>query len=509
LIDELFCSGDEITEMVWNEEPGIYEQQLSTRVYQTITDKYPNIKISTSMDCTLYHPNDLPYGGTEWDQLIHPPKKKNKKNNNNKGRHRNNINDNNNNDNNNVSQKMNQQYQSKNYYYSTVDISISRWKGMPRVMGDFRKAAREKTRPRPCYSNIPPDNIMEPLQHHNIPVGDIPTIESLLQPILLMTKEDKPILGLSIELIHEICHHATRQYNNANNEKKRFDLHYFRKGGETFGLKHLEDFCTNYASTAQRNVACVDDYQSSRFSHYLAFGCLSPRKIAETAEKQKDDSCNWIISHMTMRDFFLYTCLATGDQFYSRNGIPVNKKAAESITWKSFDDDNTMKVWKFWATGETGLPLVDAAMKELIQTGYCSNRVRQNAASVLTKDLEIDWRAGAEWFQFLLCDHCVGANWGNWLYFSGMGSDPKNRHFRTVSQALKYDRDGTFVKKWCPELGSVDTSNDREVHLRPWDFPEEVKWKFPIVPPETQYTWNDQEQMKQSGTIIPKTYVQA
>ena len=164
-----------------------------------------------------------------------------------------------------------------------------------------------------------------------------------------------------------------------------------------------------------------------------------------------------------------------------------------------------MKSWTCWATGETGLPLVDAAMKELIETGYCSNRVRQNAASVLTKDLEIDWRAGAEWFQFLLCDHCVGANWGNWLYFSGMGSDPKNRHFRTVSQAFKYDRDGTFVKKWCPELSSVDTSNNKEIHLRPWDFPEEVKWKYPIVPPETQYTWNDQEQMKQSGTIIPKT----
>lgn len=72
--------------------------------------------------------------------------------------------------------------------------------------------------------------------------------------------------------------------------------------------------------------------------------------------------------------------------------------------------------------GETKLPLLDAAIRELQATGYCSNRVRQNAASLLTKDLGIDWRAGAEWFNFFLEDHCVGYNFGNWMYFSGVGS---------------------------------------------------------------------------------------
>ena len=86
---------------------------------------------------------------------------------------------------------MNQEYQSNNnYHHNLIDVSTSRWKGMPRVMGDFRKAAREKTRPRPCCPDISQDNTMtmQPLQHHTIPVGDIPTIETLLQPILLMTK---------------------------------------------------------------------------------------------------------------------------------------------------------------------------------------------------------------------------------------------------------------------------------------------------------------------------------
>jgi deoxyribodipyrimidine photo-lyase len=177
---------------------------------------------------------------------------------------------------------------------------------------------------------------------------------------------------------------------------------------------------------------------------------VSPRKIVELAERQnivaKGGECNWLISHTTMRDFFLYTCIATGKDFYSAEGMPVNKKAAESLVWKKWDDE-TLQQWERWATGQTGLPLIDAAMREMIQTGYCSNRVRQNAASVLTKDLGTDWRAGAEWFQFLLSDHCVGANWGNWLYFSGKGSDPKTRHFRTVSQALKYDANGIYVMK--------------------------------------------------------------
>jgi deoxyribodipyrimidine photo-lyase len=99
--------------------------------------------------------------------------------------------------------------------------------------------------------------------------------------------------------------------------------------------------------------------------------------------------------------------------------------------------------------------------------------VRQNAASLLTKDLGIDWRAGAEWFQFLLEDHCVGANWGNWMYFSGVGGDPKQRHFRTISQALKYDPDGAYVAKWLPKLDGVFNV---EARLRPWEYMNDRLW---------------------------------
>ena len=139
------------------------------------------------------------------------------------------------------------------------------------------------------------------------------------------------------------------------------------------------------------------------------------------------------------------------------------------------------------------MPLIDAAMNELQQTGYCSNRVRQNAASLLTKDLQLDWRAGAEWFQICLADHCVAANTGNWSYFGGTGLDPKHRHFRTVSQAIKYDPDGSYVRKWVPAL--KDETNPQAC-FRPWDFRDD--WPSPIVDVESQITWMDLKAIRET-----------
>ena len=471
------------TEMVWNEAPGLYEMELSERVKAVVKERFPALQIRTSMDCTLYHPDDLPRGSKEWGSLAHP--------------------------------KMKMKLQKKckvvdwtglnkdcrgddriTDHPDCVNVSAERWDGMPPIMGDFRKAARQKTNPRPCLENTVQ---LRDLPAHIEP-GEIPTLASLLEPIMSLSDcpESPNIMGLSTDIVREVCRYSIRIHcsNQASNTP------IYQKGGESCGLSHLKNFCRNHAAVAQRNTACVDNHQSSRVSHYLAFGCLSPRRIVEEA-RQQGDACNWILSHMTMRDFFLYTCLAAKDRFYRQEGIPVNKKGAESIVWKSLDEPETVHAWERWATGSTGLPLVDAAMQELLQTGYCSNRVRQNAASVLTKDLSIDWRAGAEWFQFLLSDHCVGANWGNWLYFSGKGNDPKHRHFRTVSQALKYDQDGVYVKKWLPELRTVaETSDNQELFLRPWDFFEKTQWQQPIVSPDTQYTWNDKERLAQTGTLL-------
>jgi deoxyribodipyrimidine photo-lyase len=158
--------------------------------------------------------------------------------------------------------------------------------------------------------------------------------------------------------------------------------------------------------------------------------------------------------------------------------------------------------------------LIDAGMNELVATGYCSNRVRQNMVSVLAKDMHLDWRIGAEWFQFCLQDHCVAANWGNWQYFAGVGGDPKNRHCRTVSQAMRYDPTGSYVQKWLPHLRELlekwqtqsQEKNKRllvssEICLRPWDFCD--TWKSTlVVDPIAQYTWQDKQRLEEGEALV-------
>ena len=137
-------------------------------------------------------------------------------------------------------------------------------------------------------------------------------------------------------------------------------------------------------------------------------------------------------------------------------------------------------------------------MRELAQTGHCSNRARQNAASLLAKDLALDWRAGAEWLQWLLADHEVSANWGNWAYFAGVGADPKQRHFRTVSQAAKYDRTGAYVRRWLPELAAAGSA---EAALRPFAHGVEG-WPTPLVDPASQLTWQDAQRLDETGRLL-------
>lgn len=95
-------------------------------------------------------------------------------------------------------------------------------------------------------------------------------------------------------------------------------------------------------------------------------------------------------------------------------------------------------------------------MKELKETGWMSNRGRQNVASFLTKDLDIDWRFGAEWFEMMLIDYDCTSNWGNWQYAAGVGTDPRlDRYFNVIKQGYDYDENGDYVKLWLPSLENV------------------------------------------------------
>lgn len=202
-----------------------------------------------------------------------------------------------------------------------------------------------------------------------------------------------------------------------------------------------KDLLQHYKET--RNGLIGSDY-SSKLSPALAHGCISPKSIYHEVkryevERLKNDSTYWLIFELLWRDYFRFVAKKYGARIFHESGIR-NKP----LQWKS-----DREVFEKWRLGETGVRFVDANMKELLLTGYMSNRGRQNVASYLTKDLGINWTFGAAWFESQLIDYDPGSNWLNWAYVAGVGNDPReDRYFNIESQVKKYDPKGDYMKRW-------------------------------------------------------------
>ncbi|RMF65177.1 MAG: DASH family cryptochrome [Cyanobacteria bacterium J069] len=235
------------------------------------------------------------------------------------------------------------------------------------------------------------------------------------------------------------------------------------RGGETAGLARLREYVWEgdrlrvYKET--RNGMLGADY-SSKFSPWLALGCLSPRQIhAEVgryeSERIQNDSTYWLIFELLWRDYFRFICTKHGRKVFLPAGLQGIAIPWQQ-DWQRFD---------LWRRGQTGFPLVDANLRELAATGFMSNRGRQNVASFLTKNLGIDWRMGAEWFESLLIDYDVCSNYGNWNYTAGVGNDARGfRFFNIIKQSKDYDPQGDYVKHWLPELANLPAAKVHE----PW-----------------------------------------
>ncbi len=234
------------------------------------------------------------------------------------------------------------------------------------------------------------------------------------------------------------------------------------KGGEEEALVRLKnyffegDHLKNYKFT--RNGLLGSDY-SSKFSPWLANGSLSPRKIywevkQYEEQRKKNVSTYWMIFELIWRDYFRFSAHKHGNKFFLKGGIQEKQRP--------WNNDETL--FRKWAIGETGIPFIDANMKELNETGFMSNRGRQNVASFLTQNLNIDWRMGAEYFESLLLDYDPCSNYGNWMYNATVGQDPRNRYFNILNQADRYDKKGEFVKLWLPELKYVPSEFIHKPH---------------------------------------------
>jgi len=220
------------------------------------------------------------------------------------------------------------------------------------------------------------------------------------------------------------------------------------KGGETEAYNRLNYYfnktqlISKYKET--RNELIGDDY-SSKFSAWLANGCLSPREIYYELKKYEEEfganeSTYWLVFELLWRDYFRFMMKKHRHQFFVQTGI----KPSDTPT-----NSNNQELLNQWINGNTGIDFIDANMIELKLTGFMSNRGRQNVASYLCNDLKLDWRYGAAYFEQQLIDYDVCSNWGNWAYLAGVGNDPRGqRVFNIDKQASDYDAKNTYRKLW-------------------------------------------------------------
>jgi deoxyribodipyrimidine photo-lyase len=250
--------------------------------------------------------------------------------------------------------------------------------------------------------------------------------------------------------------------------------------GEREAQRQLKVFIENdpapiygYGSLRDR----MDLTATSQLSPYLRFGMLSARNaiVAATAaisraqtEEEQQSATTWL-NELIWRDF--YHSILFNFPHVRQISFRENLRGIE---WENNPDE-----FKAWCYAETGYPIIDAAMRQLIETGWMHNRARMIVASFLVKDLLIDWRWGEKWFMQHLIDGDPAANNGGWQWSAGTGTDaaPYFRIFNPILQAQKFDPMGNYVKQWVPELSGVPI---QYLH-KPWEMPLDLQKSRGVV----------------------------
>jgi deoxyribodipyrimidine photo-lyase len=217
-------------------------------------------------------------------------------------------------------------------------------------------------------------------------------------------------------------------------------------GGETAGRQRLDAWTQRHLSSYSTRRDELTGEATSRLSPYLHFGCLSARQVA--AGVLPLPCGGEFARQLCWRDFF-YQVLA------ARPDAASADYRDRGAGWRS--DPELVAAWR---EGHTGYPLVDAGMRQLTLEGFLPNRVRMAVASFLTRDLDCDWRIGAEHFRSLLLDADLALNQLNWQWVAGTGTDP-NRHrvFNPTRQGQRFDPEGRYVRRYLPELADLPNSD--------------------------------------------------
>jgi len=248
------------------------------------------------------------------------------------------------------------------------------------------------------------------------------------------------------------------------------------KGGESNGLARLDQFI-EYNLKSNLPTHNWEEMRNSHTTHlapYLSMGNISARhvysrlnKYANHKKYKKRVKC--LIHGLIRRDFYRLMTKKYRNRIFFKSGI----SGKESL---SLSDD--MNLFKMWAEARTGMPMVDAFMRELNKTGYISPEGRFFVASFLVEEMNINWQIGAEYFESKLVDYDPSSNWVNWNHIGGVSLDSKeDRYCNIVTRARKIDPNGDFIREWVPELASIANSHVHE----PYKLPREELEKASLI----------------------------
>ncbi|MEJ2380971.1 MAG: deoxyribodipyrimidine photo-lyase [Gammaproteobacteria bacterium] len=248
--------------------------------------------------------------------------------------------------------------------------------------------------------------------------------------------------------------------------------------GETAALERLAAFCRSGLAGYGRQRDFPAETGTSRLSPHLHHGEISPRQVAWTLRQQALGAttagayggAEALLRELGWREFayhILWDFPFTTEQALNPrfNNFPWQEPPGEPLSR--------------WQSGRTGVPIVDAGMRELWHSGWMHNRVRMISASFLTKNCRVAWRHGARWFWDTLVDADLANNSMGWQWVAGSGADaaPYFRIFNPVTQGEKFDPEGAYVRRWLPELASLPK---RWIH-QPWNAPPEVQHEAGVV----------------------------
>ena len=216
----------------------------------------------------------------------------------------------------------------------------------------------------------------------------------------------------------------------------------------------------------------------SYLSVHLRFGTLSVRAMVRLAVRHLGDlrpddqsgAATWL-SELIWRDFYMQV-------LYHRPDLPHHafRRDFDQLDWVA--GKHGADLFAAWCQGQTGYPLVDAAMRQINQTGYMHNRLRMVTANFLAKDMGVDWRRGEQYFADQLNDFDLASNNGGWQWSASTGCDaqPYFRMFNPISQSEKFDSSGDFIRRWVPELAALSGA---DIHA-PWRLSEETQARYGI-----------------------------